>query len=173
MARKGEPLLNAIPPLEMGVSLAHAAANLGITLTPEVEEFGRQFEALMQTERRGPCGSMALQDQPQQTEAKQASNPFAYRRGLPSVEDVRAHAERGGWWQAQRPKGLQMLRLYIKKCLVHGQGEIDMVCAAMMDTDFGAQEPENFGKSLLRPVSYPEGDPIPWPSAVDGAEAKS
>lgn len=59
VARKGEPLLNAIPPLEMGVSLAHAAANLGITLTPEVEEFGRQFEALMQTERRGPCGTEA------------------------------------------------------------------------------------------------------------------
>jgi hypothetical protein len=63
VAFKGEPLLDVTPPLEMGqemadainkMALAHAAANLGITLTPEVEEFGRQFEALMQTEAKRP-----------------------------------------------------------------------------------------------------------------------
>lgn len=58
VASKGEPLLDAFPPsLINDVPLARAAADLGIILTPEVEEFGRQFEALMQTEMRDHEGA--------------------------------------------------------------------------------------------------------------------
>lgn len=58
----------------------------------------------------------------------------------------------------QRPKGLQMLHLSIRK-----YGPTDAIYMRTSSTTFGLQEPEFFGQSAFRPVSYPDGNPVPWP----------
>lgn len=102
---------------------------------------------------------------PHPAAVEQGVGTVEYRPGLPGVEQVKAHEERGGWWQAQRPKGLQMLRLAVRRW-----GEVEAVCASTSDATFGPQEPEYFSKSSLRPAS-PEGDPMPWPGEPTKREA--
>ena len=89
----------------------------------------------------------------------------AYKPGLPSVEEVREHEKRGGWWQAQRPKGLQMLHLSIRR-----YGGIDMIFAKTTQDEFGPMEADYYSKSGLRPCT-PDGWPCPRTTLADSKSA--
>lgn len=102
-----------------------------------------------------PCAGWQQLAQDRADEVRQLKEPVPYRPGLPSVDQVRAHEARGGWWQSRGQVTwsdgsiTNELRVY----------QLQVSTLAEMFEDW---EPEDHMRWSRRPCS-PDGTPLPWP----------